>query len=229
MRFWEHVEELRGTLVRCALIIFLSTLAAFCFHKQLIALLLIPLGNHPLYFFGPTEGFTLALKVSFWTGLLASSPLWLYTILHFILPGLRKREKKLILPFFCLSITFIALGLTLAYTLTLPLVIRFFTQFNAGLGDNLWGLAQTLHFALMLILGHGLIFELYVGLLLLINYGFVSVHQLKRGRRVVMIVILVIAAIVTPPDILSQLLLAMPMLLLYEGAILYARTRAPSN
>ncbi len=226
MNFWEHLEELRKALLRMGLVVVLATLAAFCFHKPLFKLLLAPLGIDHLYLFSPIEGFVTVLKTSFWTGLLASSPIWTYLLLQFTLPALLGREKKLILPFLGLSLLFISCGILFAYTITLPLVTQFFQKFNQGIGENLWGLGQTLNFALMLVLGHGLVFELYVGLLFLIHFGFLTSEQLRRSRRAVIVVILFLAAILTPPDILSQLLLAGPMLLLYETSVLYARFRS---
>jgi len=225
MRFWDHVEELRKTLLRMGLVIALATLLAFCFHKPIFSLLLAPLKIDHLYLFSPIEGFVTVLKVSFWTGLLASSPLWTLFLMQFILPALRSREKKHVLPFLGLSILFIACGILFAYTVTLPIVTRFFQKFNEGIGENLWGLGQTLNFALMLVLAHGLVFEFYVGLLFLIRFGLLTADQLKRARRPVIVLILLLAAILTPPDLLSQILLAAPMLILYETAVLYATLR----
>ncbi|MCH9626887.1 MAG: Sec-independent protein translocase protein TatC [Chlamydiales bacterium] len=271
MRFWEHVEELRVTLVRMGLVVVLSALVAFIFHKSLFSLLLAPLETAPLkhevlikerftaarattlvlpsgqvhlapgesidverpkqsfYLFSPLDGFVAVLKVSFWAGLALSSPLWLLFLLRFIAPALRTHEQRFVFPFLGLSLLFISLGIAFAYFVSLPLVTGFFQRFNEGIGENMWGLGQTLHFALTLILAHGLVFELYVGLLFLIRLDLVRCDQLKRARRAVIVVILLTAAVVTPPDILSQLLLAVPMLLLYESAVLYARLRRLIN
>ncbi|MCC5832217.1 MAG: twin-arginine translocase subunit TatC [Chlamydiales bacterium] len=222
MTFWEHVEELRKTLLRMMLVVALATVAAFCFHKPLFNILLAPLEIEKLYLFSPLEGFTTVLKTAFWAGLLASSPLWTFFLLQFILPALRGREKRLILPFFFLSALFIVCGILLAYTVTLPLVTQFFRSFNEGIGENLWGLGETLNFALMLVLAHGLVFELYVGLLFLIHFSLLSADRLRQARRGVIVLILVLAALLTPPDLLSQILLALPMLLLYETAVFYS-------
>lgn len=227
MTFWEHIEELRRTLLRAGAAIFLFSFAVFFFHQPLIKVLLAPLEtlNLTLYLFGPVEGFSIAFKVSFWVGLLASSPFWVFTFLQFIFPGLRQKEKKVLIPFLLFSIFFIGAGIIFAYFITLPLVIHFFYQFNAGMGENLWGMRQTFDFALALILAHGIVFELYVGLLMMIHFKVIRHTQLKKGRRLAIVVILVIAALLTPPDILSQLLLAIPMWLLYEGSLAYAKTK----
>lgn len=226
MTFWEHVEELRKTLLRIGLVIALATLGVFCFHKPLFHFLLAPLNIEQLYLFSPVEGFTSVLKTSFWGGFLFSSPLWIFLLLQFILPALRTREKKVIIPFFGLSTLFIGCGILFAYSVSLPLVVRFFQVFNEGIGENLWGLGHTLNFVLLFILAHGLVFEFYVGLLFMIHFGLLSAAQLKKARRAVIVLILALAAILTPPDVLSQVLLAGPMLFLYETAVLYATLRS---
>ncbi len=268
MTFWEHIEELRQTLLRAGLAILLAALLSFVFHKPLFQLLLAPLEKPNLekqvlikeritarkattlslpegevhlqagesidievpkkgfYLFSPTEGFISVLKVSFWAGLLLSSPVWLLFILHFIQPALRKKERGLIFPFLGLSVLFISVGLLFAYTVTLPIVSRFFMKFNESIGENLWGLGQALDFTLTLVLAHGIVFELYVGLLFLIRFNLITAYQLKRARRPVIVLILVLAALLTPPDLLSQLLLAAPMLILYETTVVYATLRS---
>lgn len=268
MTFWEHIEELRLTLLRVGLVIVLASLLAFVFHKPLFKLLLAPLekprserqilvkeritahkpttitlptGNvlhlqagesidievpkKGFYLFSPIEGFVAVVRVSFWAGLLLSSPLWLLFILQFILPALRARIKRVIFPFLGLSTLFIGIGIVFAYSVTLPIVTRFFQKFNEGIGENMWGLGQTLDFALTMILAHGLVFELYVGLLFLIRFGLLTPFQLKRARRPVIVLILLLAAIVTPPDLFSQLMLTVPMIVLYETAVVYAKMR----
>ncbi len=224
--FWDHVEELRRTLIRVGCAVLLGTLTAFCFHRRLFATLLAPLKVETLYLFGPLEGFTLALKIAFWGGVTLSSPLWLYFLLRFFLPALGRQEKKLILPFLILSCLCVLGGVFFAYTITLPCVSSYFLQFNAGIGENLWGLQETVHLALGLILAHALVFELYVVLLFLIHFGLISHVFLKKGRKGVIVGIFILAAILTPPDVLSQLLLAFPMLLLFESALFFARIKS---
>lgn len=221
--FWDHVEELRRTLIRVAWIILIGTLAAFCFHRQLFSAILAPLGIEQLYLFGPLEGFTMAMKISLWGGAILSSPLWLYFLLRFLLPALREREKSLVLPFLGLSLLCMLGGVAFAYCFTLPCAASYFEQFNARLGENLWSLKETLNLTLSLILAHAIVFELYVVLLFLIHYRLFHYPLLKKARKGVIVAVFILAAILTPPDVLSQLLLAFPMLLLFESALLYAR------
>jgi sec-independent protein translocase protein TatC len=224
--FWDHVEELRKAILRSGWAILLATLLVFCFHKHIFSALLAPLAIEGLYLLNPLEGFSCAAKLSLWVGIILSSPCWLYFLLTFFLPALKPREKKLLFPFLLLSLLFTAGGILFAYTITLPLVMRFFQLFNANLGENIWSLGQTVDLIFTLILAHGILFELYVILLFLIGYKLIPYPLLKKGRKGIIVAIFVIAAILTPPDVLSQLLLAFPMLLLFESALLFARLKS---
>ncbi len=222
LTFWEHLAILRKTLIRIGGVLFFGFLIALIFHRQLLGLVLAPVHEN-LVFLNPIEGFTSALKVSFWAALIATSPIWLYMIVQFLLPALHSNEKKLIFPFLFLSSLFVTGGVLFAYFVSLPLVIDFFVRFNAPLGLNLWSFSKTLQFVLSLLLAHGLAFELFVALLILVHFGLLSASLLAKGRRYVILAIFILAAILTPPDVLSQLLLALPLMLLYESTILYAK------
>jgi sec-independent protein translocase protein TatC len=222
---WDHVEELRKAIIRCGWTILAASLLAFCFHKPLFALFITPLGFEKFVLLSPLEGFFSAAKLSFWVGFVLSSPLWLYFLLSFFLPALNRKEKKLLFPFFLCSAIFIFIGIFFAYTVTLPLTFNFLKNFNASLGENLWSLSKSLDLVLSLLLAHGLIFELYVVLLFLVRVNLCSYELLQKARRGVIVAVFILAAILTPPDVLSQLLLALPMLLLYESALIYARYR----
>jgi len=225
LSFWEHVEALRSTLLKIGCALTLGMALCFLFHESLLHLLLTPLGPHRWVILSPLEGFTTVLKVSLWGGILISSPFWFTFLIQFFVPGLRAKERRLILPFLGLSLLFTAGGLSLGYQITLPLVTSFFERFNAGLGENMWSLAKTVDFTLGLLLAHGIVFELYVGLLFLIHFGLLTRPLLQKGRRYIYVIMLILAAILTPPDLISQLLLAVPMFCLYESALLYAHFR----
>lgn len=224
--FWDHVEELRTVLIRSGWAILLCSLFAFCFHKHFFHLLLASASLEELYLLSPLEGFSMAAKLSLWMGIILSSPFWLFFLLDFLLPALSPREKRLLIPFLALSLLFVAGGVYFGYRVTLPLVIDFFTHFNAGLGTNLWSMRQTVDLLIGLLLAHGIVFELYVILLFLVHFDLLTHLLLLKTRKGVIVAIFILAAILTPPDLLSQLLLAFPMLFLFESVMLYARWRA---
>lgn len=223
--FWDHVEDLRRLVIKSVLALLFFSFIFFFFHNSLLHALLDPIVIGKFYFYEPFEGMMVAIKLSFWLGFVCSSPLWVFFLIQFLLPALKPKEKRLILPFIFLSGLFLFLGGFFAYKVTIPLVIGFFHDFNARLGENYWGIGQTLDFVLGIVLGHALVFELYVVLLLLVHFRIFKHSHLKKGRRGVIVGIFVLSAILTPPDVLSQLLMAFPLLIFYEGAILYAWKR----
>ena len=174
----------------------------------------------------PLEGIATSLKLSFWLGIFITSPFWLYQIFLFLKPGLNPREYQLILPFFSLSIFFLILGGLFCYAITLPLANQYFVYFNQEMGTNAWSLSQYIDYSLILFLANGLAFEGAALFLLLIHFGILSADFMKKKRKLFAIVFLILGAVLTPPDVITQLLLALPLMLFYEIGILYARLRS---
>lgn len=175
-----------------------------------------------LVILSPTEGIVAAFKVSFWIGFAASSPLWLYFIGSFIAPALNREEKRALLPCFALSLIFFSLGLLFCYKITLPLANSYLSLFNAAIGQNLWSLSHYLDYTLILMLANGIAFESAVILFCLVHFRLITPEAMRQKRRFAIVAIFIAAAILTPPDVVTQLLLALPLLLLYEAALLYA-------
>lgn len=173
----------------------------------------------------PLEGMLASLKTSLWIGIFASSPLWLFMVIRFLFPGLRVRERRLILPFLGASLLFILMGCFFAYGITIPMANSYLFAFNEPLALNLWSLGNYLDYTLFLMLANGFAFELVVIGMFAIHLKIVSAAALKKNRRYAILGTFVLAALLTPPDILTQCLLAIPLVILYEGLILYAGLR----
>lgn len=178
-----------------------------------------------LVVFGPIEGMMTMLKVCFWCGVVGSSPLWIYLALQFVAPALRSHEKKLIFPFLAFSLIFSLIGIAFAYYLTIPLANQYLYSFNSSIGLNLWSLAQYLDYTVILLLSNGLAFELSLILFFLVHYGIVSAEALKAKRRLMIVLAFIIGALLTPPDVLTQVMLALPLIGLYELTIVYAKVK----
>lgn len=178
-----------------------------------------------LALFSPAEGLILSLKLSFWMGLILSSPLWSISLFRFIAPALYPEEKQLVIPFAVISFLFMSLGALFAYKVTLPLTNSYFSSFNESIGVNFWGLGSYLDYAITLIAAHAVGFEAFIILLLLIQLDVISHEFLKGKRRHAIVISLLIGAILTPPDVLSQILLAIPLMAFYELAVLFASWR----
>lgn len=226
--FWEHIQELRTTLLKMIIIILLGTTIAACFYPYLFTLIKTPLdtlhGTPKLVILKPTEGIVIALKVSFWTGLITTSPLWLFQFLLFFLPALKSEEKRGIFPLFVALLLFFFIGVTFSYQVTIPLANHYLLLFNENLGVNMWTLGNYIDYTFVLLLGNGLAFEVMVILFFLVHFQWVTQKQLREKRKYFILGAFVFSALITPPDVITQLLLAIPLSLLYEIAILYSYT-----
>jgi sec-independent protein translocase protein TatC len=174
----------------------------------------------------PLEGIATALKISFWVGVLGTAPLWTFFLITFIAPALYPEEKRLILPFFLFAFLFLMLGLCFAFFITLPLANEYLGSFSDPIARNLWSLSQYCDYTLMLLMGNGLAFELCLALLFLIHLRVVTAEMLITKRRYAVVGAFIVGAVLTPPDIFTQFLLAVPLLILYEVGVGYAKFRA---
>lgn len=179
----------------------------------------------PLILFSPIEGMVTALKVSLVMGVIGTAPLWGLCLFRFIAPALSFSVKQVVLPFFFMSIGFIGLGSYFAYTWTIPIANGYLWNFNAQLGQNFWGLSHYLSYTLLLMIANAVAFEGFVILLFLIHFGVFSSAVLSAKRRHFIVLAFILGALLTPPDVFTQFLLAIPLIFLYECAILYARAR----
>jgi len=154
----------------------------------------------------------------------------MYQLWAFIAPGLYLHERKLILPLVVSSYTLFIIGMAFAYFLVFPTVFKFMASYNAPLGAEMsTDIDNYLSFAMTTFLAFGITFEVPVVVVVLVRMGMVSLAKLKEIRPYVIVGAFVVSAVVTPPDVLSQLLLAVPMTLLYELGLLVARLYVPKS
>lgn len=183
--------------------------------------------NHKetLVILGPIDGMLTSLKISFWVGLVGTSPLWMFFLLKFLTPALHQHEKRLLIPFLILSMLFLITGVLFAFFVTIPLANEYLQLFNESIGINLWTLSSYLDYTIGLLLASALAFEIAVILLFLVHFGILNADLMINKRRHAIVAAFVLGAILTPPDVLTQLLLAIPLIGLYEVAIFYAKYR----
>ena len=232
--FISHLTELRRRLISS--LIFLAVLFIICyiFSDHIYGFLVEPYANavkddnveRRLIFTALQETFLTYLKVSFFAAFFATSPFILIQIWKFIAPGLYKHEKKAIMPYLVLTPILFLLGGMLVYYLIMPLAIKFFLSFESvGLSTNLpiqleAKVNEYLSLVMKLIFAFGLSFQLPIVLSLLARVGFIDAKFLKERRKYVVVIIFAAAAILTPPDPITQIGLAVPLLLLYDLSIL---------
>lgn len=183
------------------------------------------ISNHSFHLFSPAEGFFVALKISLWAAFILTAPFWLIPVFLFIAPALHPQERRALVPGIMLLASFLLLGLFAAYKVTIPLTNQYFWDFNNHLGINLWGLSNYIDNAISLMIAHAIGFEGIAILLLLIHFNFIDVDFLKSKRRHAIVISLILGALLTPPDVLSQLLVALPLYLGYELTLFYGSLR----
>lgn len=179
-----------------------------------------------LVILGPLEGVLTTVKLCFWVALACSSPFWMACLMQFIYPGIKRIEKIWLSRFLGFSLVFIVLAVLLACAVTIPLANRYFSLFNSTIAENLWSLEHYVDYTIVFIAGHVIAFELCLILLLMVHLRIISSDWLVSQRRLMVVVAFVLGAILTPPDIFTQIALALPLIGIYEIAILYAKIRA---
>ncbi|MBQ4567720.1 MAG: twin-arginine translocase subunit TatC [Desulfovibrio sp.] len=224
MSLMDHLNELRVRLVRCCIAIGLGFLACWGGVEYLFDILVAPLlaalpeGSHAQYLSLP-EAFFTRMYIAFVAGVFAASPYIFYQIWSFIAPGLYEEEKRHIIPIAILSAIFFIGGGAFCYFIVFPYAFNFFVSFATQEIVVMPKISDYLGFVLKLLIAFGLIFEMPLFSLFLSRLGIISAPLMRRVRRYAILVIFIVAAILTPPDVVSQMLMAGPMLILYELSI----------
>ena len=227
-----HLLELRSRIMRGLVGLFIVLLALLPFANKLYAWLAVPLLDKlpeggQLIATQVASPFFAPMKLAFFAALMIAMPWLLYQAWAFVAPGLYRREKKLALPLLGSALALFYAGCAFAYFLVLPTVFSFLTKVTPDGVAMMTDISAYLDFVLVLFLAFGLSFELPVALVILALLGWVTPAQLREGRGYAVVGIFVIAAVMTPPDVVSQLMLAIPMCLLYEAGILAASAVTP--
>ncbi len=222
--FLEHLEELRISPIRSILFLVGGTIICLFFSGYLLSFInatFTPSETAHLTLLQPTEGFVVRLKVAFVAGLFLTSPLWFGQLWGFISPGLYGKEKRVIIPAIVLSAAAFIIGAAFGYTI-LPYSVEYFRSFAL---DNMtvnWSQGKYLDYALRLIIAFGVVFEMPLIVYLMARMGVVTTRQLRKYRRHVIVGLLIASAFITPPDVFTQIVLTVPLIILYETGIIMA-------
>ena len=240
----DHLLELRRRLLWSVGAFGICFAVCYYFSAQIYGFLAQPLadilveqggGERRMIFTALYEAFFTYLKVAFFGAVFFSFPMWATQLWLFIAPGLYKSEKKAVTPFLVASPFLFVAGAALAYYFIFPLAWKFFISFETSPGDG--GIpvqleakvSEYLSLVMQMILAFGLAFQMPVALTLLCRVGILQVETLRKGRRYAIVGIFVVAAVLTPPDIISQVGLAVPMIILYELSIWAAIWMTPKK
>jgi sec-independent protein translocase protein TatC len=220
-----HLLELRTRLMRAFVAVILIFIPCAYYSNRLFEWL-----SHPLLLKLPahavlistsiTAPFTAPLKLAFVVALVVAMP---YELWAFVAPGLYRHEQSFAVPLLVSSVVLFYVGVAFAYYLVLPLIFSFFVSTTPHGVQLMADISTYMEFVLVLLFSFGIAFEVPVAVVLLVAMGLVPLEKLTRIRGYVLIAVFIIAAILTPPDAISQTIMAIPMYLLYEGGILFAR------
>jgi sec-independent protein translocase protein TatC len=203
-------------------------LASYFFSEQIFTILVKPLKEELppdslLIFTGLPEAFLVYLKLAFFAALFLSSPVILWQVWCFIAPGLYDREKKYVYPFVIFSTLFFVAGVSFGYFIVFPLAFKFFMGYSTELIKPLPSVKEYLSFSCKMLLAFGIVFELPLFVLFLAKIGVVNERMLRSQRKFAILGIFIAAAVLTPPDVVSQILMAFPLIVLYEISILVTK------
>lgn len=228
----DHLLELRSRLLRGLVGLGIALAATLPFANRLYALLAQPLidklpAGAQLIAVEVASPFFAPLKLAFFVALIVSMPWLLYQAWAFVAPGLYRREQRLAFPLLLSALVLFYSGCAFAFFVVLPSVFGFLTAVTPDGVAMMTDINAYLNFVLVIFLAFGISFELPVALVILVLLGWVTPTQLREGRGYAVVGIFILAAVITPPDVVSQLMLAIPMCLLYEAGILAARMVTP--
>ncbi len=221
----DHLEELRWRLIKCFMAIVAGFLLSFSFSQQIFELLTYPLINAmpqggKLIYTSLQEAFVTYMKVAFFAGFFMAAPVIFYQVWKFIVPGLYQKERTYVVPFMIAACVFFIMGASFAFFVAFPFAFKFFLSFTNDRIQALPSMKEYLSLCMSLIIAFGITFELPVAMFFLARMGLVDHIKLKKYRKYALLIISTAAAFLTPPDILSMILLIIPLYFLYEISIM---------
>lgn len=226
--FMSHLIELRARLLRAVLAVLAAFLLLLPFAQRIYSIFAEPLlsklpAGGQIIAIDVASPFFAPIKLAFVMGLILAMPVVIYQLWAFVAPGLYRHEKRLAVPLLASAVALFYIGCAFAWFLVLPTVFAFLTAVTPEGVAMMTDISRYLDFVLVVFLAFGFCFELPVAVVILSAMGWVSVEQLRESRPYVIVGAFVVAAIITPPDVISQIMLALPMCVLYEIGIVVAR------
>ncbi len=229
MPFTEHLAELRKRLIICFVGIGVGFAIAYSFKETLFVLLMQPLKgamapDQKLIYTGLPEAFFVYIEVSFFGAILLAAPLIFFEMWLFVAPGLYKNERRFLVPLLVLSCFFFAGGVLFGYSIVFPYAFKYLLGFESDLVQALPSMREYLSLATTLLIAFGFIFQLPLIVTMLARVGIVTPRFLSKNRKYAFLLSFVVAAIITPtPDVVNQILMAGPLVILYEVSIVGAK------
>ncbi|XPV70211.1 MAG: twin-arginine translocase subunit TatC [Halarcobacter sp.] len=229
-----HIADLRKRLIYSALTLIVAFFACFSFYEPILQWMMVPVeavlpANSHMVAVEIQETFFTALKVAFFSGFIVSLPVIFWQMWLFLAPGLYEHEKKLVIPFVIFATTMFLMGSSFAYYVVVPFGFEFLINFGSAVVTVLPSIGKYVGFFTKLLFGFGVAFELPVITFFLAKIGLVDDRMLKDFFKYAVVLIFIFAALLTPPDVLTQFLMAGPLILLYGLSIYIAKIFNPAS
>lgn len=214
-----HLDELRKRIIASAIFFIISATVCFTFAERIIRHMIDAGRDIEFIFISPSELLMANVRIAMIGGFILSSPFLITQIWLFVSPGLTSKEKRLIATAIFMGGIFFALGAAFSYLMVIPTMLLFFMGFQLDVIQPMISFSNYLSFIISTVVAFGIIFELPIIMILLTRFGIVKVEFIKKNRKYIILGIFIAAAIITPPDVISQLLMALPMIALTEVGI----------
>jgi len=219
----EHLSELRKRLIYSVIFLLIFTVISYKFSEVIVTDMINKAPSISFIFIAPAELFMSYLKIAFIFGAVLAFPVILYNIWMFLRPGLNTDERRLILRALISGSFLFIIGAIFGYLVVLPMTINFFTSFQIEEIRAMISFSNYLSFTTSFILAFGIVFEVPIIMVIVVKLGITNTEVLKQNKKVAVLIIFILAAILTPPDIVSQTLLAIPMIILFEIGLYFAK------
>ncbi len=223
MTIWEHLGELRKRIIIIVITILVAAVVCFVFVNELLHFLIKPAPDLQLIFTSPPEALAAQVRLAVQVAVIITLPLNLIQLLIFIMPALKESERKTILPLFAAISIFFFLGVAFCYYLVIPFAVRFFMGFGTEKLTPMFSISSYLSFITSFLLSFGAVFQTPLLFWVLGMLGLLTSDFLRSNRKYAVLIITIVAAIMTPPDVVSQILMAIPLVFLYEAGTLLVR------
>jgi len=219
MPFTSHLDELRHRLIRIIIGNVAGFLVCYGFAEKLVSILQKPYGRTLVFLF-PAEAFYVTLKVAFFAAIWLETPLILYEVWSFVSPGLKDRERKFAKYFIFYGTGLFFLGIMFCYFVVLPFVMSFLLSYQGDIIRPMISATNYISFVTLLMFTFGVVFDLPLLVVMLTLIGIVTPDMMRKNRKFALMFMLVLAAILTPPDVFSQIIMTIPLIILYEVSII---------
>lgn len=222
MGLLDHLDELRSVLIQTFVAGLAASILCWFWSTPLLDMLIDPIREQGVYFTAPNEAFLTKVKISMSVGVFIVAPFIFFKFYAFVLPGLLQKEKKVITPLLIATTILFYTGVAFAFLIVIPQVMDFLLSFGTEFMEPLIGVGSYFSFVSRMCLAFGMVFELPLVVLFLSVLGLVNPRMLLRTWRIAVVIIALLSAVLTPPDVISQLMMAGPVVVLYIGSVLVA-------